>query len=1373
MSELEQSMAQVDILPKKEQLLDPQETVVASLLPSSFPKTTLDSGYEDFSLYRAIDEDLSQCAHFIQQLEKYSSEGEAFVSILYSARSLSKAIPQLQSNDQENKAKLYEESIKILQPEVERMKNFLSFQEQATRVIFETVSYLTQKFVAEKRDLAIISPELFLSLAKLFGMLFTVDNLKNVKSAWSNDLSAYKRACSNLRRTDGLDIQSQQRLIFFLANNNAIINEMKKQLETIKGFKEVLVHLTHFCLDKFDNGIYFNAEEKHMYLKSIMFLVFAMDGIDHQAKEKDDKKSILRLKKLRLEHVLKTFKRYPVIPLFGDMHIDTSAIFRLAPHINNAKVEIADGEELSLTRKYEIAELMDTYTAEYEELSAELAHYKFMQKLLKQMRESKEETGDDTSYVLGNKALRILGGWTTAILEQAAWKYAHPTDEFYNKECKKDSTIYEKAVRYNYTLQEQKALIRLLTMVNDIHGQLQSLTNQLAEGINGYVHFQLQTVIHGVLQRLLSSIQKSKSMKKKKNKNEAPEVIAHLCNLISDLNVSVNIDPSEIMAMATKKQAKKAAKTASVADITMPKRKCAPTTSQLIYFRSVLNTLVGFDNEGKSALLKRKELSPQQFDAMKKVYDESAHYLTLLQFERTLKRATDLSSLWFKEYHLELEKKVQFPIEFSLPWMLMSTAMTSPDLHQHLLVPLELYNQAGACCLFSLKSQTLYDEVQAEVNTCFDQIVFKITQQVYISFKANAHVNLVPHDVKEKFKDLDIGPTDLSYKGVLSQRHLRLLGRTVDLHDIISASMNDFFRRTINMCISWFESKPLSYVIAFENMLDIERETHRNLSNLLNIIAFDDLFEEQNHSVNPASNNGRIESRIMLEVLYDLSPNYVFSGSTNEFTKAIRPVPNEMEREPVKQYDQALVYGSKALASVAQAIYKQTTKSVRVGHAVAILNLINAHKIPAIINELSSQVVLILHNVIRPFVGELVKGMPKQIKNPVFEYGINAIFQFYQLNLQPILAYPELRTEVFQEFASIGNVFCFIQLLEEAQELIADGNFIITSPFGQLPPQARRVAAPSLEEAQRMRKDIGIAVSGGYTHPVTISKIAPNSIASDMGLQVGDEILAFNNIPFKQPGGNAFVNLEKAKSFLSNIYGQSIVVKGTSPVSFTSFVHNEIEMLSQSRGVAFGNRTRASARLSDNAAQGSILKGALQRVDSLVDQTSLKSEWGGVVNETDVYSSAPEVFHRLWSAINFSLLITKDKDQFTVERMFGDGLHWGGLTVVYILGQSFAFELFDYVNYWLSVVATQEFVISEEETKVGDLDLNQAARRGVEIQRRNRAILNLLRTHFPDPDARNGDATGVAHPPFDSTQNGVYISCAREKGEAGVKEVEV
>eukprot|EP00055_Hartaetosiga_balthica_P012544 m.61242 g.61242 ORF g.61242 m.61242 type:complete len:1371 (+) comp7987_c0_seq1:100-4212(+) len=1370
MSDLQKSMAQVDILPDRYQLPDPQESVVAPLLQTNFPQTTFDAGYADFSLYGAIDEELSKCAYFIQQLEKYAVEGDKYLSVLYSARSLSKAIPQLQSNDQENKNKLYEESIKILQPEVDRMKSFLGFQEQATSVIQQSISFLTEAFVAEKRDLSIISPELLLSLARLFGMLFTVDNLKNVKSAWSNDLSAYKRACSNLRRMDGLDIQSQQRLIFFLANNNAIINEVKKQLETIKNFKEVLVHLTHFCLDRFDAGVYFNAEEKHMFLKAIMFLVFAMDGIDHQAKEKDDKNSILRLKKLRLEHVLKTFKRYPIIPLFGDMHIDTSAIFRLAPHISNAKVEIADGEELSLTRKYEILEKMDQYTKEYEELSGELAHYNFMNKLLKKLHETKEESGDPTAFILSNKALRLLGGWTTAILEQAAWKYAHPTDEFYNKDCKSDSTAYEKAVRFNYSLQEQKALIRLLTMVNDIHGQLQRLTNQLTEGLNGYVHFRVQTIVHGVLQRLLSSIQKAKSGKKKKN--EAPEVIAHLCNLISDLNVSVNIDPSEILAMATKKLAKKAAKSANVAAITMPKRKCGPTTSQLIHFRSVLNMLVGFDNDGKSALLKRKELSPQQFDVLKSVYDESAHYLTLLQFETTLKKATDLSSLWFKEYHLELAKEVQFPIEFSLPWMLMNTAMTSPDLHQHVLVPLELYNQAGSCCLFSLKSQTLYDEVQAEVNTCFDQVVFKITQQVYTSFKANAHADLIPHDVKEKFKDLDLGPVDLSYKGVLSQRHLKLLGRTVDFRSIISSSMTDFFKQTLNMCISWLETKPLSYVIAFENMLEIERETHKHLSAYLDLIPFSDLFQEQNHSMNPASNYGRIEYRIMLEVLYDLSPHYVFNGATNEFTKAVRPVPSEMERETAK-INQLLVYGSKALASVAQAMFKQSTRSVRVEHAISILHLIQAHKIPAIINELSSQVVLIMHNVIRPFVCELVKGMPKQIKNPVFDYGINAIFQFYQLNLQPILAYPELRTEVFQEFSSIGNVFCFIQLLEEAQELIADGNFIITAPFGQLPPQPRRVAIPSMEEAQSLQKSIGIAVSGGYTHPVTITKIAPNSIGYDVGLKPGDEILAFNNIPFKQPGGDAYVNLEKAKGFLSNMLGQSLVVKGTQNVPFTEFARNEIEMLSKSRGIDFGRRARLSAHLSDNAAQGSILKGALQRVDSLVDQTNLKTEWGGVVNETDVYSQAPEVFHRLWSAINFSLLITKDKDQFSIESMFGDGLHWGGLTIVYLLGQSFAFELFDYVNYWLSVVATQEFIIAEEQTKVGDLDLNEAARRGVEIQRRNRAILNLLRTHFPEPDDRSDHNTGVAHPPFDRTQQGVYISCAREKGEAGVKVVEV
>lgn len=43
----------------------------------------------------------------------------------------------------------------------------------------------------------------------------------------------------------------------------------------------------------------------------------------------------------------------------------------------------------------------------------------------------------------------------------------------------------------------------------------------------------------------------------------------------------------------------------------------------------------------------------------------------------TAKKSSDLSMLWFKEFYLELSRKVQFPISTSLPWILTEYALES------------------------------------------------------------------------------------------------------------------------------------------------------------------------------------------------------------------------------------------------------------------------------------------------------------------------------------------------------------------------------------------------------------------------------------------------------------------------------------------------------------------------------------------------------------------------------------------------------------------------------------------------------------------------------------------------------------------------
>jgi cytoplasmic FMR1 interacting protein len=80
---------------------------------------------------------------------------------------------------------------------------------------------------------------------------------------------------------------------------------------------------------------------------------------------------------------------------------------------------------------------------------------------------------------------------------------------------------------------------------------------------------------------------------------------------------------------------------------------------------------------------------------------------------------TDLGFLWFREFYLETSRVIQFPIECSLPWMLVEYVIESQEagLLESVLMPFDIYNDAADQALRTLKQRFLYDEIEAEVNT--------------------------------------------------------------------------------------------------------------------------------------------------------------------------------------------------------------------------------------------------------------------------------------------------------------------------------------------------------------------------------------------------------------------------------------------------------------------------------------------------------------------------------------------------------------------------------------------------------------------------------------------------------------------------------
>src|SRR5690349_12720513 len=104
----------------------------------------------------------------------------------------------------------------------------------------------------------------------------------------------------------------------------------------------------------------------------------------------------------------------------------------------------------------------------------------------------------------------------------------------------------------------------------------------------------------------------------------------------------------------------KKSKDAKEERILIPSRAVGPSPTQLEILRCTTFALLN----GK----KKADYSTQHIKVMEDFYKASYFYEYLLNYTNTIIAATDLGDLWYKEFYLELSKRLQFPIDMSLPW---------------------------------------------------------------------------------------------------------------------------------------------------------------------------------------------------------------------------------------------------------------------------------------------------------------------------------------------------------------------------------------------------------------------------------------------------------------------------------------------------------------------------------------------------------------------------------------------------------------------------------------------------------------------------------------------------------------------------------
>ncbi|XP_055332237.1 cytoplasmic FMR1-interacting protein-like [Paramacrobiotus metropolitanus] len=974
-------------------------------------------------------------------LNELLEQGHEHAVTLYTWRCCSRAIPQPKSNEQPDRGEIYEKTVEVLQPEVTKLLSLMYFQQTAIERFCGEVKRLCH---AEKRK-DFVSEAYLLTLGKLINMFAVLDELKNMKSSVKNDYSTYRRAAQFLKvMQDSQALQESQNLSMFLATQNRIRLSLKENLEKIEGYDELLMDIINICLYMYEAKMYLFPSEKHMLVKVMGFGLYLIDGPQANIYKLDQKK------RLNLSKFDRIFKNLEVVPLFGDMQI---APFQYLGSKHPSGTTNFDASKWPLSSSTNpgpqcnfleaIPQIREAHLGFVSELARHRNQFSVFQPEADRTDVENREMTD-----LALRGLQLISTWTAHVVELYSWKLLHPTDPHQNKDCPAESEEYERATRYNYSMDEKFALIEVISMIKSLQMLMGKMEVIFSEAIRRNVYAELQDFVQVTLREPLRKTVKHK-------KDVVKTIITSVRETCADW---VNgYEPQDDPAAKGKKDSD-----GKFTDIKVAKRAIPPSSTQLYMVRTMLESLISDKSSGKRTL--RKDIEGPYLMAIDAFHKQSFFWPYLLNFNESLHEvAADLSQLWYREFYLEMTmgKRIQFPIEMSVPWILTEHILKTkdPSAMECLLYPMDLYNDSAQYALTKFKKQFLYDEVEAEVNLCFDQFVYKLSEQIFAYYKHLASSIFL--DKRFRTELAADGPKILSldfpmanrYETLMRQRHIQLLGRWIDLNHLVTQRINVAMLKSLDVALARFESGDITGIVEMDALLEVNRLTHKFLSEFLALDDFDDMLREANHNI--SAPYGRITLHVFWELIYDFLPNHCYNAATNRFvkTKHLSFSTQQFEREKPPQLPNAYVWGAKTLMVAYTNVFRRYQGFFGPQHCRIIARYLGYQGIALIIDELLKIVLGLLNGSLTQYFNVLMKVMPRSCKLHRYDYTSPGILNYYYEQLQDIIKYPELRTEMFQSFRQVGNVVLFCLMMEQSlsQEEISD--LLYADPFQKSLPR--------------------------------------------------------------------------------------------------------------------------------------------------------------------------------------------------------------------------------------------------------------------------------------------------------------------------------
>uniref|UniRef100_A0A2P2KUC2 Protein PIR n=1 Tax=Rhizophora mucronata TaxID=61149 RepID=A0A2P2KUC2_RHIMU len=635
---------------------------------------------------------------------------------------------------------------------------------------------------------------------------------------------------------------------------------------------------------------------------------------------------------------------------------------------------------------------------------------------------------------------QLLSKWTSRIWEQCAWKFSRPCRDAISSESSGISSLsdYEKVVRYNYSAEERKALVELIGYIKSVGSMMHRCDTLVADALWETIHSEVQDFVQNTLATMLRT-----TFRKKKGLSR---ILSDMRTLSADWMANTSQPASELQSHTGEE---------SKGNLFYP-RPVAPTTAQVHCLQFLIYEVVSGGNLRRPGGLfsnSGSEIPVNDLKQLETFFYKLSFFLHILDYSVTIVTLTDLGFLWFREFYLESSRVIQFPVECSLPWMLVDHVLESQNagLLESVLLPFDIYNDSAQQALVVLRQRFLYDEIEAEVDHCFDLFVSKLCEIVFTYYKSWAASELLDPsfvfalDNGEKYS---IQP--MRFTALFKMTRVKLLGRFIDLRSLITERMNKVFRENLEFLFDRFESQDLCAVVELEKLLDILKHAHELLSNDLSIDSFSLILSEMQENISLVSFSSRLASQIWSEMQNDFLPNFVLCNTTQRFVRLTKIPPAAVQKPSVPYAKPNFYCGTQELNSAHQSFARLHSGFFGIAHMFSIVRLLGSRSLPWLIRSLLDHISNKL-TTLEPMIMGLQDALPKSIGLLSFDGGVTGCMRLVKENLNWGTK-SELRAEVLRGIKEIGSVLYWMGFLDIVLREVDTMHFMQIAPWLGLIP---------------------------------------------------------------------------------------------------------------------------------------------------------------------------------------------------------------------------------------------------------------------------------------------------------------------------------